>query len=48
MAQVHGARLKYLRKGFTMLEMAYEFDKRLKYVGNDVYMWEILKYFRND
>ena len=29
-----------LRNGFTMLEMAYEFDKRLKYVGNDVYMWE--------
>ena len=34
------ARLKCLRNGFTMLEMAYEFDKRLKYVGNDVYMWE--------
>ena len=32
--------LKYLRKGFTMLEMADEFDKRLKYVGNDVYMCE--------
>ena len=38
-----------------MLEMAYEFDKRLKYVGNDVYMWERakafekrLKYVRND
>ena len=40
LAQIHGARLKYLRKFFTMLEMAYEFDKRLKYVGNDVYMWE--------
>ena len=26
------ARLQYLRNGFTMLEMAYEFDKRLKYV----------------
>ena len=35
------ARLKYLRNGFTMLEMAYQFDKRLKYVGNDVYMFEI-------
>ena len=33
-------RLKYLRNGFTMLEMAYEFDKPLKYVGNDVYMFE--------
>ena len=40
MAQIHGARLEYLRKGFTVLDMAYEFDKRLKYVGNDVYMWE--------
>ena len=30
---------KYLRNGLTMLEMAEEFDKRLKYVGNDVYMW---------
>ena len=40
MGQIYEARLKYLRKGFTMLEMAYEFDKRLKYVGNDLYMWE--------
>ena len=39
MAQIHGARLKWLN-GFTMLEIAYEFDKRLKYVVNDVYMWE--------
>ena len=37
MAQIHGARLKYLRNGLTMLKMAYEFDKRLNYVGNDVY-----------
>ena len=41
MAQIRGARLKYLRNGFTMLEMAYEYDKRLKYVTNDVYMSEI-------
>ena len=41
MAQIHGARLMCLTNGFTMLEMAYEVDKRLKYVGNDVYMWEI-------
>ena len=40
MAQIHGARLKGLRNGFTMLEMAYEFDNPLKYVGNVVYMWE--------
>ena len=38
---MHGARLKYLRKGFTMMEMALEFDKRLRYMGNDVYMWEM-------
>ena len=24
-----------------MLEMALEFDKRFKYVGNDVYLWEM-------
>ena len=35
---MHGARLKYLRNGFTMLEMALEIDKRLKYVGIDVCM----------
>ena len=38
---MHGAGLKYLRIGLTMLEMAYEFDKGLKYVGNDVYIWEL-------
>ena len=38
-----------------MLELAYEFDKRLKYLGNAVYMWERaqifekrLKYVGND
>ena len=41
MAQIHGARLKYLRNGLTMLEMAKEFDKGLKYVRNDVYIWEL-------
>ena len=48
MAQIHGARLKCLRNGFTMLEMAYEFDKGLN-------MWEMtyicgkgLKYLRNE
>ena len=24
-----------------MLIMAYEFDKRFKYVGNDVYIWKM-------
>ena len=41
MAQINWARLKYLRNGLTMLEKAYEFDKRLKYVGNGVYTWEM-------
>ena len=38
---MHGARLKYLRNGLTIFEMAFEFDKGLKYVGNDVYIWEL-------
>ena len=44
-----------MRIGLTILEMAYEFDKGLKYMGNDVYIWELawvfekrLKYVRND
>ena len=41
MAQIHGARFKYLRNGLTKLEMSSEFDKWLKYVGNDVYIWEL-------
>ena len=28
-----------------MLEMDEEFDKRLEYVGNDVYMWETVELF---
>ena len=38
MASMRGKQLKYLRNHFTMLEMTYEFDKRLIYVGNDVYI----------
>ena len=38
MASMRGKRLKYLRNHFTMLEMPEEFDKRLIYVGNDVYI----------
>ena len=38
---MHLARLKYLRNGLTMLEMAEEFDKWLKYVGNNVYIYEL-------
>ena len=32
MASMRGKRLKYLINHFTMLEMTYEFDKRLIYV----------------
>ena len=41
MAQICEKRLKQIRIGFTMLEMAKEFDKRLKYVGNDACMWDM-------
>ena len=41
MAQNHGSGLKYLRNGFTMLEMALEFDKRLNNVENDVCLFEM-------
>ena len=49
MASMRGKRLKYLRNHFTMLEMTKEFDKRLIYVGNDVYIYfgNWLKCFRN-
>ena len=36
-----GKRLKYRRNGYTMLEMTQGFAKRLKYVGNDVCIWEM-------
>ena len=45
MAQIHGTQLQYLRSGFTMLEMATEFDKRFKCVGNDVYIFEMAQVF---
>ena len=45
MALIHWTGLMYLRNGFTMLEMAYEFDKRFKYVGNDVYIWKMAQVF---
>ena len=41
MTTMCGKRLKYLRNGFTMLEMAFEFDIGLKCVGNDVYMFKL-------
>ena len=41
MASMCGQWPKYRRNGFSKLEMADEFDKRLKYVGNDVYMFEM-------
>ena len=42
MAWMCGIRLKYDRNGLTMLEMTEDFDKRLIYVGNAVYMWEMV------
>ena len=45
MASMRGKRLKYLRKGFTLLEMTEEFDKRQIYVLNVVYMWEMASVF---
>ena len=41
MAQIHGEHLKYLRIGLAIFDMALEIDKGLKYVGNDVYIWEL-------
>ena len=50
MAQIYEARLKYLRYGIrhkyvakdlNILYMPSMCGKRLKYVGNDVYMWEM-------
>ena len=41
MASMRGDRLKYLRNHFTMLKVTEEIDKRLIYVGNDVYIWEL-------
>ena len=41
MASMLGKRLKDLRNHLTMLEMTSEFDKRLIYMGNDVYIWEL-------
>ena len=36
-----GKRIKYLRKGFTMLKMILDFDERLICMENEVCMWEI-------
>ena len=41
MASMRGKRLKQLRNQLPMLEITKEFDKRLIYVGNDVYVWEL-------
>ena len=41
MAKICANQVKYIRNGFTMLEIAYEFDKRRKYVGNEVYTWDM-------
>ena len=41
MASMRGKLLKYLRNHFTMLEMTQESDKRLIYLQNDVYIFEL-------
>ena len=41
MVSMRGEQPKYLRNHFTMLEITEEFDKRLFYVGNDVYIFEL-------
>ena len=35
-----------MRIGLTKLKMSSEFDKWLKYVGNDVYIWELASVFQ--
>ena len=40
MAQISCKRLKYIKNGFTMLEMAQELEELLKNVGNGSDMWE--------
>ena len=44
MVSMRGKKLKYFRNHFTMLEMTSEFEKRLIYVGNDVYIFCELAY----
>ena len=34
-----------MKRGFTILEIAKEFDKRFKYVGNDAYIYEMAQVF---
>ena len=41
MAPMRGKRIKYLRNGFTLLEITEKIDKEHIYVLNDVYMWEM-------
>ena len=41
MASMRGKQPKYLRNHSTMLEITEEFNKRLIYVGNDVYIVEL-------
>ena len=41
MPSMSGKRIKYFRKGFTMLKMIEEFDNRLICMVNDVCQWEI-------
>ena len=45
---MHGTQLKYLRNCFTMLEMAYEFDKRVNMFELTYICVKWLKYLNND
>ena len=38
---MRGKQPMYLRNHLTILEMTEEFDKRLTYVGNEVYIFEL-------
>ena len=42
MSSMRGKQPNYLRNHFTMFEMTKEFDKRLIYVGIDVYIFELV------
>ena len=45
MASMSGGRLKYLRNGYTMLEMTKEFDKWLIYLRNGFTMLKMIQEF---
>ena len=42
MAQIYGARLKYLRYGISMLQMPWMCGKRIKYLRNGFTMLKMI------